>query len=1133
MRTPVYVGRTLYGCFSSLRAHVQTTIAHLRSLLLIIGISISLPLTIIPANSQNRNAAEIRGTVRDTSGAVVSGVSVIAKNNATGQIVHGETNAAGIYDFPFVPTGTYTVTFVKHGYEKVTKANLLLTVDVVTVDANLRIGSTTAQVTVDASNATLLQTESSEVNLTLSPHLVTELPNVGGNWQAMTELIPGVAPSPEGTSHAAGEATDYWVSINGAQTGESDYLLDGGVATNLRTVNPGILVPPLDAIGEVSFSTALFGADSGNGSAIMNVITKGGTNQFHGAVWERVQNTAFEAQTFQASGPITPYHWNQYGFAIGGPVLRNRLFFFGSFQRNPVVGGATEFYTEPEDAVRGIGTPNGDAVFDPNIYGIIYDPATEKTVNGIKTRQPFPNNTIPASRISPISAKILQYYPRANMPFANGVNYSFAAISQSLTDLYTYRMDYDVSATNRLSGSMIRASDDVNNAHPANPSGFLNLHEGLADIASELTDVWTISPSLVNEARISAFHFNEPLSSPATDVMSKLGLKNAAEDVFPYINISGGPRSPSTLNNALFATYLDMMYQAGDSMTWSLGKHSLKFGGELNRATDDFAWDSIDSGHFNFNGVATLNPNLNTATGVAHAEGGSGLADFLLGDVASWSNTIPIVPRLTVWNLQTYAQDSYKIRPNLTATVGLRFLHQAGMSEIHGRFSNFEPTLMNPATRTLGAVAFGSTTLGHTMEAGQNFFQPRLGVSWGFEPSWVLRGGFGLYNVPWSANNYSANLGIGYSAFGDAYAPTNSYEPAFSWQSGIPSMTYPSAATLTASSLNGSSVNYQPFHTPIVYYSEYQVGVQHMIGGYLFDVAYVGTKGNNLAFWSSFTQIPQSELGASVHPFPQYSNVTYLLNNGTSNYNSLQIQSKKQFKNGFIYQATYTYAKSLDTGTGTGGVDAGSIDTYQNSYDPMANYGPSEGSLRHTFNGSAVYELPFGRNKRFLNTGMLTDELFGGWQVSTAFQCHTGTPFTVVVGGADDSGRYSGGSWFAHQVGSGKLSHPTQHAWFNTGDFQVPAPDTFGNESRNNLFGPAFNQIDLSAAKSFRLPKLGEDTFFEFKVDAFNALNHPNLSIPNNAIYSSLSLDQAAGSGAISGAIGGMRKLQLAGHISF
>jgi hypothetical protein len=1087
----------------------------------------------IAADAQNRNAAEIRGTVHDASGGAVQDVSVTAINNETGQMVQGKTNASGIYDFPYVPSGTYTVTFVKDGYGQVTRTNLLLTVAVVTVDADLRVGNTTAQVQVDASTAALLQSESPEINLTLSPDLLMELPNVGGNWQTMTELLPGVAPSAEATSHAAGQATGYWVSINGSQTGQSGYLLDGGVATNLRTINPGILVPPLDAIAEVNTSTALFGAESGNGTAIMNVITKGGTNQFHGAIWERVQNTAFEAKTFQASGPITPYHWNQYGFAVGGPVLRNRLFFFGSFQRNPTVGGASAFYTEPEDAVRGIGTPNGDAVFDPNVYGIIYDPATQQIVNGIKTRQPFPNNTIPVARISPIAANVMQYYPRANMPFSNGVNYSFPAISQSLTTLYTYRMDYDVSQTNRLLGSIIHAADDVNDAYPANPSGFLNLHEGLADIASQLTDVWSISPSLVNEARISGFHFNEPLSSPATNVMSKLGLQNAAEDVFPYINISGGPRSPSTLNNALFATYRDVMYEAGDSVTWSLGKHSLKFGGEWNRATDDFAWDSINSGNFNFTGVATINPNLNTTTGVANAVGGSGLADFLLGDVASWTNTIPIVTRLTVWNLQAYAQDSYKIQPNLTATLGLRFLHQAGMSELHGRYSNFEPNLINPATGTPGAVAFGSTTLGHTMEKGQNFFQPRLGVAWSFRPSWVLRGGFGLYNIQWSANNYSANLGIGYSAFGQAIAPTNSYEPAFNWQSGIPSMTYPTAANLTPSSLNGSSVNYQPYNSPIVYLAEYQVGLQHLIGGYMFDVAYVGTKGSNLAFWSSYTQIPLSQLGSSTHPFSQYSNVTYLLNNGTSNYNSLQIQSKKQFKNGFIYQATYTYAKSLDTGTGTGGVDAGSIDTYQNSYDPMANYGPTQGSLRHTFNGSAVYELPFGRNKPFLNSGILMDALFGGWQVSTAFQFHTGTPFTVVVGGADDSGRYSGGSWFPNQVGSGKLSNPKQHAWFNTADFQVPAPDTLGNERRNGVYGPGFSQIDLSAAKSFRLPKLGEGTFFEFKADAFNALNHPNLAIPNNTIYSTPALNEAAGSGSIAGAIGDMRKLQLAGHIRF
>ena len=1121
--------------------HLSNQARHLlrhffKGTMLVFGICLSLSSAAHRAIAQNRNAGEIKGTVLDSSGGVVPGVSVDARNTDTGVVTHTTTNANGLYDLPFVPTGPYSISFTKEGYSRSNENNIVLHVETVTVDGTLQVGAVSTQIEVDAADTTLLQTESSEVNLTLSSQALTELPNVGGDWKYMTALLPGVSAGRYENGTGGGLASTYYVSINGAQADQYSVLLDGGVSASIRTIDPGQTEPPLDAIAELNVSTALFGAESGNGASSFNVITKSGTNRFHGSLWERIQNDAFEAKPYQNPAKIAPLRWNQYGFTFGGPFLRNRLFFFDSYQRNPITLPGSGFYTVPEDAVRGIGTPNGDAVFDPNIYGTIYDPATETIVNGIKVRQPFPNNTIPAGRFDPVAINILNYFPRANEPYTNGNNYIFSASAPTLNQLHTYRMDYDLSKVNRISGSGNWSLQTYVNPYPGNPAGFFNYVQGSNNLVNQITDAWTISPSLLNELRFSVFHQDSSWTTPDTKVNSKLGLTNAPFDVFPHISISGGARTPYNVNGDLFSVIRDNTYSAADSLTWSRGKHSLKFGGEWNKSTDDFAWQQISAGNFNFSGVATSNPNLNTTTGTANVVGGSGIADFLLGETASFNNFVPIIPRLEIWNLQAYAQDSLKLLPNFTLNLGLRFLYQTGFSEVAGRFSNFEPTLLNPATGTPGAVAFGTQTLGKHMEGSKPFFQPRIGFAWNFKPTWNVRGGFGLYNLPWSANNYAPNSGNGYSAFGNVVAPTNSYEPALLLRNGAPSLTYPSAATLTPTSLNGSGVNYQPYDQPISYLSEYQFGVQHTIGGYLIDVAYVGTKGTHIAFTSDYTQIPRTQLGASTHPFSQYSNVTYLLSNGTSNYNAMQIQSKKQFKSGFNYQVTYTYAKSLDTGTGQGGIGAGAIDVYQNSYSPLANYGPSNSDLRHSFSGSALYELPIGKGKPFLNHTGPADALIGGWQVSTTFQSHTGTPQTVTVSGnMDASGRYSGGSLFANQTGSPKLSHQTQQQWFNVAAFQLPAPNTLGNESRNDVYGPHFNQVDFSAAKKFHIPKLGEGTYFEFKADAFNALNHPNLGLPNTVLGS-------GSTGVIPGGIGnangagsgsGMRALQFGGHIRF
>jgi Carboxypeptidase regulatory-like domain len=1102
-----------------------------------IGLSLLLGASMIPASAQSRNASEIRGTVHDASGGVVPDVSVTGTNTATGQVVRGKTNKSGIYDFPYVPPGPYAITFVKDGYEEVTKTNLILTVDVVTVDADLRVGNTTAQVSVDASNSSLLQTETPEVGTTLTTEMLSALPNPTSKWSNLTSVLPGVAAvkingSLSAMAGGSGNSGAY-VGFNGGEANEINIMTNGAENFTIQAHDAEWQSQPLDAIADVTVATGTFGADGGNGTSVINLTIKSGTNHFHGSAWEIAENTFLNTKPWGATTK-TATHWNKYGYSIGGPVLRNRLFFFQSQQWNHYTAAANGFYTVPENAVRGLGTTNGDSVFDPSIYGTIYDPATSQIVNGVRVRQPFPNNTIPAGRISPVAAAILKYYPLANQPYSNGSNYNWTGPAAP-TDYYNwiYRVDYDVTASNRLSttGSIERlpywgptvGTPDNFFGTGGKPYGY-NTYQG--------TDAWSPSSAILNESRFSYYKVYRQYYCKDTGVTNTLGLSNVPYDIFPAVNFSGGARNPYGGNRCSPSGTTEYSYAVSDSVSWLKGKHTFRFGGEGNWMSSHSV-QSQSSGSFSFNGNSTTNPNLNIATGISSPKGGSGLADFMLGSVDSWSNTNSIAPVITNWLLQYYAQDAYKIRPNLTVNVGLRAVYQTGLKETQGRFANFQPNLINPATGTLGAVAFGSVSLGHAMETNRWFYQPRAGFSWSPRTNWVVRGGFGLYAVPWASTTYSENVGTGYQGFGSLTQAAGNFDPVMSFTDPSPNLTYPTSADLKPSLLNGQSISYLPPNIPSQYQDEHMVGIQHLLGGYLIDVAYVGTTIHHKLFQTNYTQIPEDQLGSSKHPYSQYSGVTYMTRNGWGNYNSLQVQSRRQFKNGFTYQANYTYSKNLDTGSTSGLQSASGLDIYQSSYSPAANYGPALNDYRHMLNGGIVYRLPFGRDMQFLNRPGFVDSVVGGWQLASTFQWHAGTPITPTVGGEpfSASGLFSGNAWFANRVGSGKLSHRTLGRWYNVNDFAVPANNTLGNTGRNVIFGPRYSDIDMGLAKSFHIPRI-ETGSFQFRIDAQNVMNHHAWGEPSTAIYATPALNDTNDAGAIS-AHGAGRSLQLEGHLRF
>ncbi len=1063
----------------------------------------------LPALGQNRNAGEIRGTVLDSSGAAVPGVTVAVTNVATGVVTTTTTGDAGVYDIPWVVTGRYTVTFTKEGFQQVVRNDVELHVETITVNASMQVGSVATKITV-TSTSDLLQTESATKDLILTPSSLTELPDVGHDYGSFMLLVPGSNPGQGGAGDFSNGAN---IGINGSQAAEANWLLDGGAFTYPGSYN-GTTAVPMEAISEVNVTASNMGAEYGNGMFSFSVITKSGTNQFHGSAFEFVQNNVFNARNY-FSPDVPPERWNEYGGTIGGPIKKDKAFFFFSYQRNPTVGYNATFYTYPTMQMR-------EGNFSDPHFPTLYDPSTTTLVVGQYMRTAFNGNVV--SPIDMVGANIDSYYPT---PQTNALFNNFFVNDKdpTTTDWYNFKVDVNISQRQRVMFSgMVTSSFQVQNA-PANPIGTLDIW-GPAAPTMQLTDTLTLTPLLINEFRIAynrgaVYNWGPDLGE---GYPAKLGLNNAVVDAFPNISVSGAV-SPSSLGTAPSNGLWQNNFAVSDTVDWIKGKHAIKMGGEFDKwQVNQDPFDFVDAGNFSFDGEFTSGPNPTNPSSV-----GLGYADLLLGLPNSWNVLSGPETGGRVWNAQLFVEDSYKLRPNLTLNVGVRYLNQQGWTEEHDHVAQFDPTITNQATGTLGAVWYGGEDGRRALQASHHaVFVPRVGVAWSPKPTWTVRGGYGLYTFPWGDQNY---FGSGQGEDGwfiqGTEISTDLVTPIFTMTQGPPLPTYPPANPHTAPNdlLNGQNLLYNPYHVPMTYMQQWNIGLQHQLGGFLIDVAYVGSSFDNLGFGADINQVPADRLAAGnaqlLRPYPQFNAISGVTFNGRSGYNALQIGVRKPFSHGFSVLANYAYAHSLDTGTGQGGNGMLRTDVWQIGADPNANYGNSVTDLRHNFNGAIVYQLPFGKGKRFANNSAVADGIIGGWQASTIFLVHSGFPFTPVIGTNNLSNSLAG-SWFPDRIASGHLSNPTHQEWFNPAAFTTPAPYTFGNSGRNILYGPGFGNVNFSLAKTFSIV---EKVKLQIRADAVDIFNHPNFGQPNTSIGT-------LGAGVVSSAIDS-RTIQLGGVVRF
>jgi hypothetical protein len=1045
---------------------------------------------------------------------VIPDVAVTVTNDQTKVSQQSRTDSTGVYDVPSVIAGNYTLTFSKDGFKKYVRSGVSLLVQTITVDAQLQVGSVAQEISVHAA-VTQVETESSERKTDITSENVTEIPNVGRSWYELTALMPGVNGG--NGQNASGEG----VGINGTGPYQANWLIDGGVDTYPDSQNPDWNQIPLEGIEEIDLKTSNFSAEYGNGLALYNVISKSGTNQWHGGGYEFVQNNKLEARNF-FSPSIATLRWNEFGGDIGGPIKKDKAFFFFNYQYNPTNAPNASIYTYPTAAMR-----EGD--FSAAGFATVYNPNSLTQVGTNWTRTPITGNSFAAAGLSidPVAKAIEGYFPTPNYGGASAVvnNYYFAGSNPNNTTTYHAKVDYNLTATNRLTGSFVYGRNGGNTPAPTCPMAAYDGGSCTSWIENEsqeqLTDVWTISPTLVNEARISFLRVFGKWTAPnfGAGYPEKIGLNNAQANAFPNITVGGA--YPTFIGGGLHALLAFQSFVPSDSFTLIHGKHILKIGGEFNKWGNNLAWADVRAGDFSFTGAFTRNPSDSTSVGI-------GYADFLFGLPQSWGVGFAPETGGRIWNLQTYVQDDYKLKHNLTLNIGVRYMVQPGWTEAWNRIGDFDPNLENPASGNLGALWFAPQG-GRTAEEKTipDLFAPRIGFAWSPKANWSIRGGYGIFDIMWGGNTYMNNLGVGYSVSG-AEASSDQIHPIFTMQQGPPLPVYPTAAARTASMLNGQGIGYTPYNTPESYTQEEQLSVEHQIGAnLLIDVGYVHTNGTHLGYGRDLNQIPADQLHAGVtqadRPYPQYLGIGTSWFDGISNYNALQVSAKRQFANGFSFIANYTYSRDLDTGMGSGWGGAQSVAVWQNAYDPRETYGPSTLDSPHMLNGDFIYQLPVGKGKQFMNRGGVLDYVLGGWQVSSLFQLHSGIPFTPTM---DDNYSYSfAGSWLPNRIGSGKLSNPTIQQWFDPSAFVQPADYTFGNSGIGILRGPSFKDMDLGLSKSFRVKYLGEGGRIQIKADAFDVFNHPNFGMPNHSIGN-------PGAGSITSAIT-QRNIQLGAKVLF
>ena len=1158
--------------------------------------------------AQNTNSGDIRGTVTDATGALIPGATVTVKDVDKDVTSTYVSNGVGLYDTGPIVEDHYLLTFTKEGFETYVRGPITLELGIVTVNASLQIGKISQQVVV-STDVPMLTTESGAKEGTMEAATMQELPEYGSqngggaDWENFVILMPGAAGAPESSSNALNPGTIS--SINGNLPFAS-VLQDGATTTLPMSQNTDVTV--FETTAEVKVSATGFSAQYGVGDIVYNQITKSGGDKFHGAGYDFLENTALAAAPygFGTKIGIPVLHFNNFGAAVGGPILKHKAFFYFDYDRTIDHGGAsTGFSTEPTTAMMGgdftaAGMPT---LYDPltqtiSTTGCTYTDGAVSVAAGTPCvlRKSFASeygngNKIPAALMSPTALAFQKLFPTPNTAgeltgkgyYQN--NYVYNSPSTNPYIKWFGRADYDVTSSNRLTLAETESDNPGQNVN----EGICPFNCYSGDVSRDnasVSDVWTVSSHFINEARLG---FTDQLNFFVPQTIgqgwpAKLGLGFSQADVMPNLTINGFDGNLASGTNAV---YKEMLFDPSDVVTLIKGRHVLHLGGEflINRA-DSTNWGNITSAALTYAGTYTSQGGGNTSS-----IDGLSYADFLLGQTQKWSanNTPEYGGR---WKTpQLFVQDDWKMKPNLTINLGLRYEVMTGWSDVHGNETTFDPAVsnFNVSSSAINGIAPGAPVQGGmwygfngangrtTLQAPKyDIVMPRVGFSWQLLSNMVLRGGIGVYTSTWSEDSYGGGLGSAFGSNGgiDDTATTNGLCPAvtlYSNSTTLTSTTYTTPNTLdpgcggvgfnpktisqayvtaptTPWAQNGNNVSYNQYHTPVPTNYQYSVSVEReFMKDFVASVSYVGNHGTHLNTSAiDINQVPESKLGQgqSATPYPIFGQITGSTNNAISNYNALQAVLTKRLTYGLQFSVNYTWSHFLDDMDSSGWGSREGYQNYQNAYDISQNYSNSNFDIRQMFKGEVVYKLPFGKGMQFMNDNLILDEALGGWEISSTFMAQAGNPMGVTTGNNNTSGNLSGGyTQEAILTGNYKTAgangaYHSLASWFND-DFDPagqPGTSVWENPADYpNQYGTFRRNLiygpDLTNV-NFSLGKSFDlwpekGVKFQLRGEATNILNHPSFGQPGPNTIGSSSPEQ------ITGVTVGGRVWEIVGRLSF
>ncbi len=1115
----------------------------------------------IPAFTQAVNGTMV-GTVTDTTGAVVANAKVTITEQATNVSHSANTNESGNFTVADLPPGNYLVAVEMSGFKKEERRDVPLLVNTTQrVDIQLQPGNVTETIEVTGAPPEL-QTDRADTGRNIDTKVVSELPVLvsNRNYQALLALVPGTSPPTEQHSQFFNASDTLQTEVNGAPRVTNNYQIEG-IDDNQRTGLLQILIPPLEAIQAVDISTSNHSVDLGRGAgAVTNVILKSGTNQFHGSAYEFLQNGDFDARNFFQPS-VAAIHYNYFGGTIGGPIKKNKLFFFADILRTSDHEANANTETIPSVLSR---SGNLSEALGGSSPALVYDPATGDPVSGVG-RTPFPNNVIPTNRLNPIALKILALVPVPNQPFnVAAPNNNYFALLPFTKDstLADGKIDYNISDKDRLSGRFSfqrpviyqapifgNAGGDANGAFQG--TGIQKTY------SSGINWNHTFSPTLVNEFRVGVAHYHN------TAQPSDYGSNDSTALGIPGINTSqfnsglvaiqiGGFTSPlvgysASLPWVRAEANIDLV----DTVTKTFRNHTFTFGFDMRRIRDDL----LQTQTYSPRGVYQFGVSQTNCAGNCQIANGTMTAATTPNPTTSWANDLAsflldspqasstgrdfsgTFPTYRAWYYFPYASDRWVVNNRLTVDIGLRWeLYPPGLPAFPGQFSNFIPS-----SNTLVVGGVGGNPNNGGLVNHLNYLAPRFGAAYRLTDKTVLRAGVGVSYTPFEDNtyinnNYPTKGNIGAVQGASAYTSATYQGSVLSFESGLPSPTplpVPANGVYSVAALgfNGSTEDYFPTNYKNPHVIAWNFSVQQTLPAHFtMDVAYVGNHGVDMGSDQNINASPviaPASAGDNIYQpyYPHTGNITQFFVPVSAMYNGLQVKVDRRFAKGLSMTSSLTYQKGM--AYYNGGDDDGFYGFYlKGQYH--RNWGLNDFNRYITFVQSYVYQLPIGKGQRFLGSApKALDMIVGGWQLEGILTIMTGTPFTVTYsstylnlpqGGTntpelvDPSVKIlhginttinGGGPWFdptAFAPPPCQSATPTAACPTGAIDQVAGAAQQVGNVGRNSMIGPGFFNLNAAISKTMHF---SETMNLQLRLETVNATNTPQFANPNGGCCTS------------------------------